>query len=69
MFYKDNSQQKLDIGGGVQTPGNYVTVNNYNGEEIVVQPTSKYYHSGVYAAFSFTSAGGVQFNTNINSNL
>ena len=68
MFYKDNSQQKLDIGGGVQTPGNYVTVNNYNGEEIVVQPTSEYYHSGVYAAFSFTSAG-VQFNTNINSNL
>jgi hypothetical protein len=68
MFYKDNSQQKLDIGGGVQTPGNYVTVNNYNGEEIVIQPTSEYYHSGVYAAFSFTSAG-IQFNTNINSNL
>lgn len=68
MFYKDNSQQKLDIGGGVQTPGNYVTVNNYNGEEIVVQPTSEYYHSGVYAAFSFTSVG-IQFNTNINSNL
>lgn len=68
MFYKDNSQQKLDIGGGVQTPGNYVTVNNYNGKEIVIQPTSEYYHSGVYAAFSFTSAG-IQFNTNINSNL
>lgn len=68
MFYKDNSQQRLDIGGSVQTPGNYVTVNNYNGEEIVVQPTSEYYHSGVYAAFSFTSVG-IQFNTNINSNL
>ena len=68
MFYKDNSQQKLDIGGDVQTPGNYVTVNNYNGEEIVVQPTSEYYHSGAYAAFSFTSVG-IQFNTNINSNL
>lgn len=68
MFYKDNSRQKLDIGGVVQTPGNYVTVYNYNGEEIVVQPTSEYYHSGVYAVFSFTSVG-IQFNTNINSNL
>lgn len=68
MFYKDNSQQKLDIGGGVQTPGNYVTVNNYNGEKIVVQPTSEYYHNGVYAVFSFTSVG-VQFNININSDL
>lgn len=68
MFYKDNIQQRLKIDGVAQTPGNYVTVNNYTGKEIVVEPTFEYYHSGVYAAFSFTSVG-IQFNTNINSNL